>query len=299
MTGKKIFVFTLMLLLCCNVFAGTKRALLVFVGDYPEQSGWHELASANDKNIVLEMLDRCGFKQSDIICLVDADATYSGILNQFATLEKSCRPGDQIYVHFCCHGQEITDLNGDEALSDSNDRYDEAIVPYDACIAYGWKGYTGEHHLTDDMLNSTLNLIAKKIGRNGCLLVVNDACHSGGIERDEEPDSLTSFRGTWEAFELPLAADRNVTAVQQEVNWISISACKSFQTNWECCIDGKMYGRLSYAMSRCFRNGMTSNSLSDALKKEYRVLPMPKGKVQSIQMVIPDRLKHKRMFADE
>ena len=289
-----------MLLLYCNVFAvGTKKALVVFIGDYPEQSGWHKLASENDKIIVTNMLGACGFKQSDILCLIDADATYKGITDKLVILEESCKPGDQIYVHFSCHGQEITDLDGDEALSDPNDRYDEAIVPYDAGISYGRNGYFGEHHLTDDMLNSIFSRIAKKVGRNGCLLVVNDACHSGGIERDEEPDSLPPFRGAWEAFELPLTAGRDLAAVQQDINWISISACKSFQTNWECCIDGKMYGRLSYAMSRCFRNGMTPDSLSDALKKEYDRLPMPKGKVQSIQMVIPDRLKHKRMFADE
>ena len=299
MWGKKIQALILMILLCCNVFAGTKKALVVIVGDYPEQSGCNRLASANDKIVVMDMLERCGFKQSDITCLLDADATFSGILDQFAVLEKSCLPGDQIYVHFSCHGQEITDLDGDEALADSNDRYDEAIVPYDAGISYGWNGYVGEHHLTDDMLNPILNRIAKKIGRNGCLLVVNDACHGGGIERDEEPDSLPPFRGAWEAFELPLTAGQKATAVQQEINWISISACKSFQTNWECCIDGKMYGRLSYAMSRCFRNGMTPDSLADALKKEYAVLPMPEGKVQSIQVVIPDKLKRKRMFPDE
>lgn len=288
-----------MLLLCCNVFAGSKKALVIFIGDYPEQSGWNKLAAQNDRAVVMDMLCKSGFTESNITCLMDAEATYKGIIDKLAALEESCKSGEQIYVHFSCHGQEITDLDGDEALTEPNDKYDEAIVPYDADIAYGWNGYTGKHHLTDDVLNSIFNRIITKIGRNGCLLVVNDACHSGGIERDEDPDLLPSYRGAWEAFELPLTDGRDATAVRQDINWISISACKSFQTNWECCIDGRMYGRLSYAMSKCFRNGITPDSLYDALKKEYEVLPMPKGKVQSIQMVIPDKLKHKRMFADE
>ena len=306
MNSRKFFTLIVLAVIVVNSafcrgfssFAGTRRALVVCIGDYPPQSGWNRLSSGNDKDIILSMLDRCGFRKDNVICLTDADATYSGIIGKLADLEKSCEPGDRIYIHFSCHGQEITDLDGDESLSDPNDRYDEAIVPYDACIAYNWKGYTGERHLTDDVLNRIFHRIADRIGKNGCLLVVNDACHSGGIERDEEPDSLPPFRGALGAFELP-AEGRSGNPELREVTWISINACKSFQTNWECTVDGKMYGRLSYAMSKCFRNGITPDLLAEALKAEYGVLPMPKGKFQSIQMVIPDKLKRKKMFADE
>lgn len=275
--------------------AMTRRALTVFIGEYPEESGWNRTAADNDKAPVLKMLEDNGFLSSDIICLTDRDATFKGITAALEHLTADCKPGDQVYVHFSCHGQQITDLDGDEALTDPKDRYDEAIVPYDACIAYGWNGYRGENHLTDDVLNRHFNLICRKIGKKGCLLVVTDACHSGGIERGEDDDAVPPYRGTFDAFELPFTALPEKPEIHP-VTWISISACKDFQTNFEVNAGGTMHGRLSYAMTRCFHAGMTAAQLAGTLKKEYDELPMPPGKTQTPAFHIPEKMDGKILF---
>lgn len=160
-----------------------RKALTVFIGNYPEDSGWNMIHAGNDRELILGMLHRMGFKSEDIICLEDSEATCRGILSALGRLESMLEKGDEVYVHFSCHGQQITDQDGDEALLNPGDRYDEAIVPYDAYIKYGMNGYKGENHLIDDVLNRHFSSITDKIGSKGRLLVVNDACHSGGIER--------------------------------------------------------------------------------------------------------------------
>jgi hypothetical protein len=82
-------------------------------------------------------------------------------------------------------------VNKDEALVDSRDKYDEALVPYDACVSYGWNGYKGEKHLLDDTLNEWLNKIATKVGKDGCVILVADACHSGDLEREKVINNYT------------------------------------------------------------------------------------------------------------
>ena len=295
---KRMVLILFTLLMCCNAICGTRRALLVFVGDYPSESGWNRIASQNDKRIVLRMLVDNGFRAADVTCLEEAGATYDAIISAMDKFAAEARPGDQIYVHFSCHGQQITDQDGDESLVDPKDRYDEALVPYDACVSYGWNGYKGEKHLTDDVLSEYFYRIQQAVGAKGCLLVVNDACHSGGLEMDETADTLPPHRGTFDAFEQPLKG-RTAKPEARQVSWVSLSACKSFQTNYEVKVDGEMYGRLSYAMSRCFREGISADELVKAISEEYKQIPMPEGKVQTLQYVAPERSKRKAMFQND
>lgn len=294
---KRILLFLLMIGISAPAICGTKRALTVFIGNYPPESGWNRLSSENDKGIVLNMLDRLGFEKENIDCLLDEEATYDAILNAMDKLIAAAGPGDQIYVHFSCHGQQITDQDGDEALLNPKDRYDEAIVPYDAYVAYGWHGYTGDRHLRDDILNDKLALMQKAVGRRGCLLVVYDACHSGDLDRFADNSGIHPYRGTFDAFEQPYAGCDYIPRIKQ-VTWLSISACKDFQTNFEVEIDGQRYGRLSYAISRSLCRGMTYGALIAALREQYRILPMAPGKMQTLQNHAPDRMNTKRLFTD-
>ena len=67
---KKIITITLALTYISGILlAGTRQALTVFIGDYPTESGWYELASQNDKTLILNMLHSLNFDQKDIICL--------------------------------------------------------------------------------------------------------------------------------------------------------------------------------------------------------------------------------------
>ena len=268
---RKAIVTVLCIFLYSILNAENRYALTVFISEYPEESGWNHINSSNDKKVIIPMLNKLGYMNSDIICLDDEGATYSNIIKAFESLAAKASKGDKIYVHFSCHGQQITDLNGDESFVNPKDKYDEALVPYDAYVAYGWNGYKGQNHLLDDTLYEWLNTISSKVGKDGSLIFIADACHSGG---------------TFDRFELPLQKVKKSDA-REEVSWTSISACKDFQTNFECEYEGVRYGRLSLAVSRCMKPGLNVSELIEALKEEYANMPLPKGKAQTLEVDSP------------
>ena len=278
-----------------------KRALTIFVGDYPTTtSGWSQIHSSNDKTIILETLKRIGFQKDNIVCLEDSKATYAAITKAFKELIQTCQTGDEVYVHFSGHGQLITDMDGDEILRKNRDRYDESFIPYDAYIAYNWNGYMGERHLVDDELSDYLREIERKIGKKGYLMVVVDACHSGDIQRIYTEEEEPQFeRGSGDRFDIPPAA-RTCQTLPPEPDCIIITACQSFESNHECKVNGLWYGRLSYAVSKAWKPGMTQKSLQDALSEQFRFLaktsPLPLGRTQNPVFVESRRYSNRKLF---
>ncbi len=162
-----------------------KLALIVAISNYAPSTGWNKLNTDNDVILIREALKRQGFKEENIRILRDKEATKPGILNaiQQQLIEKA-KPGDVCVFHFSGHGEQVFDDNGDEA-----DGYDEALVTYDAPMEYQ-PGV--EKHLRDDEFGLKLEEIRKKLGSDGNLLVIVDACHSGTSTRS----GLGNYRGT-------------------------------------------------------------------------------------------------------
>ena len=227
------------LLLCMSINASaTRRALVIGIGPYPESSGWAKINGDKDVPTVVSMLQQKDFKRSDIITLVNEQATAEAIRNAFATLIQQSQKRDFVYIHFSGHGQRITDTNGDEAGG-----FDEAWVPYDAPLSYKAAegfifkrgGYSGQNHLIDDELNEFLHSLRQKVGDEGKIIVVADACHSGGSTRgglkdDDEEEPVV--RGVRDDFIIP-AGVRTAPVGGHPITWIFISACKSNQCNYE------------------------------------------------------------------
>ena len=285
-----------------------KKAFTVFIGDYPgvEVSGWTKIHAGNDKLIVMETLHKNGFHDDEIITLEDSYATYQSITQALSAFVKTCLPGDEIYIHFSCHGQWITDVDGDEKLRNPRDRYDESIIPYDAQVACNWRGsgYMGENHLIDDELNRFFSDIEKKIGKKGCLLVIIDACHSGDSQRlytnDEGTDEYSQYRGSKEAFDLPLNG-RARSFHYEDIDCLYITACQDFESNYECTVNGVTYGRLSYAISKAWKSGMNQDSIREAVEREYDSLavlsPLPKKDLtQRPTFVLPKKYSGRKLF---
>ena len=155
-------------------------------------------------------------------------------------LAKKASLDDVVYIHFSGHGQQITDLDGDEP-----DGYDEAWIPYDACKDYSGK-YQGQNHIVDDELFDFLNQLRTKVGDKGKIIVVSDACHSGSGSRGDEDEDVV--RGVQERFEVP--AERNAGSVKRESTaWLFVSACKAYQNNFEYRDNqGNYHGMLSYLL---------------------------------------------------
>lgn len=222
--------------------AQERRALLVGIGEYPAESEWTLVHGDNDVRIIREFLLGQGVKAECIETVTNEEATKKGILSALERLAKTVGKGDVVYIHFSGHGQQVTDLDGDE-----EDGSDEAWVPYDARKKYVSRVYEGENHIIDDELNAYLKKLRAKVGPKGRITVVSDACHSGSGSRGLGDDEY--FRGTDEKFILPAGAAR-WSGRSNTVEWLFIGACKSYQTNYECkASDGQFYGCLSYVIA--------------------------------------------------
>ena len=230
-------------LVTLNAWGQSRHALLIGIGDYPEDSGWNTIHGNNDVSIIKEALLRQGFSSDEVLQLTDSEATKEGILISFDKLSERCKAGDVVYLHFSGHGQQITDLNGDE-----EDGFDEAWIPYDARKLYSPGEYEGENHLTDDELNTLFTKLRVRVGSRGKIIVVADACHSGSGSRGL-PDEDVFIRGTGDKFIIPRQGS-NVIKKPASTEWLFIAACKPYQSNYEYRSPaGEYYGVLSYVIS--------------------------------------------------
>lgn len=144
-----------------------KRALVIGVGTYGEDSEWSETHGNNDANAMEKSIQTIGFNNATI--LVNNQANKTSILTQLTVLYDSCRKGDIVLLYFAGHGQLIADYNGDEL-----DGYDESLVLYGAPKSYDAL-YNNEHHLLDDELSEIINQFRIKLGDEGEFILIVDA----------------------------------------------------------------------------------------------------------------------------
>lgn len=250
---KRCFVI-LLLLASISTTAQNRYALLIGIGNYPLDSGWNSIHGDNDVSIIKTLLLEQGFIEDNIIVLKNAEATKSGILSAMDRLRDNAQSGDVVYIQFSGHGQQVTDLNGDE-----EDHFDEAWIPYDAKKKYVVGEYEGQNHILDDELNKYLNGLRSKVGIRGKIVLVADACHSGSGSRGLGDDDDVYVRGTDEKFIIP-GGGANIMRKEEPVYWLYVGACKPYQTNYEYkTADGVFYGSLSYVIANGNSNLVTSD----------------------------------------
>ncbi len=127
MTGKKIIYCILILLSCCILtHAQNKRALLIGISQYGNNTGWKNIHGANDVDLMKSVLNGFSIRE-----LKNANATYDNIIKELNYLSKKTKEGDIVYIHFSGHGQPFEDINGDE-----QDGWDESFAPFDAHLYY-------------------------------------------------------------------------------------------------------------------------------------------------------------------
>ena len=239
---KRILTFYLIIFSTFVASAQNKLALLIGIGEYPQESGWSTIHGDNDVAIIKDLLVGQDFKEHNICELTNSAATKVGIMSALESILQKAKQGDVVYIHFSGHGQQVTDLDGDE-----DDHYDEAWIPYDARKKYEADVYEGENHIIDDELNSYLNRLRAKVGVQGKIIVVADACHSGSGSRGIS-DEEVFVRGTSEKFEIPVKK-LNIVRKEAPVHWLYVGACKPYQTNYEFkSNNGTYYGSLSYVI---------------------------------------------------
>jgi hypothetical protein len=268
---QRILLFIVVIIFSSKmIIASEKRALLVAIGKYPATSGWNDLSSVNDAELMKGVLLQQGFKISNINLLKDEKATHKNILKALDQMIAQSSLGDVLVFHFSGHGQQITDLNDDEL-----DCYDEALIPYDAPLKPS-NQYGGENHIIDDALNKYLLLLRKKVGAKGDVVFLLDACHSGTATRSANEKSI--FRGTTIPFELP---KKSSTKLGQDVSsfseqpimsnpsvenlspFVVISASGQSELNMEIKDgNGKGYGPLTLAVGKVLSTNSSNLSYS-------------------------------------
>ena len=246
-----------------QINAQAKRALVIGLGEQQDKS-WAKIHGDNDVMYVRAMLEHAGY--SEIDTLVNKQATKEGIVAAFQNLANKCDNGDMVYIHFSGHGQQVTDVDGDE-----EDGWDEAWIPYNAYFRYDEQKYRGENHLIDDEINVLLTNIKGKIGCTGAMLVVIDACHSAnatsGIDTDGE------VRGARDRFVIPINGKGH--AEKSPEQWLTLSACeKSYQQ----CKELKMpqVGCLTYALCHIAEStDVTRNAIVSFVHKSISTKQTP------------------------
>lgn len=250
---------------CQVINAETKRALLIGISDYgnemEDHNKWANISGANDVLLLSPLFSEHGYT---VTSLVDSQATHANITNALMELAKESKKGDVVYIHFSMHGQPFEDLNGDE-----DDGWDEALIPVDAEMLYAEGVYEGKNHLLDDELEVYFNDIRSKLGSEGQLLVILDACHSGTASRGDDDH----IRGTKEGFTRSgkdYTPDRTqetndyftVASTKGQSPVTFIEACRSYQVNREVrdVETNTWYGSLSFYIAKSMKDNKTVGS---------------------------------------
>lgn len=265
-TTKLIITVVIIVLFGCqSLTAETKRALLVGISDYgnakEDPNKWANISGANDIMLLSPLLSEHGYT---VTSLVDSQATHAGITKALEKLAKESKKGDLVYIHFSMHGQPFEDLNGDE-----EDGWDEALIPVDAEMLYTEGVYEGQNHLLDDELEVYFNNIRCKLGPDGQLLVILDACHSGTASRGDD-DHIRGTRVGFTRSGKDYTPDRTqetndyftVASAKGQSPVTFIEACRSYQVNREVrdVETNTWYGSLSFYIAQSMKDNKTVGS---------------------------------------
>lgn len=232
------------------------KALLIGI-NYPG-SQYELQGCVNDaltmKDIVINNL---GFAPSDVVTLLDSQATTQAILDKLHWLIDGAQPGDRLFLHYSGHGSQIPDDDDTDAEAD---RLDEIICPVD--IDWDTK------IIKDDKLRKLFDSVPPGVN----LTILFDCCHSGGglDQVNEHVPSLPTgsrsirkdirarympmpekFKARTRALPIPNRPTRQERTVQ-EVGML-ICAARDFQTAADASFGGKPMGAATYYMSNILK----------------------------------------------
>ncbi len=167
-----------------------QRYVVAFgVGVQEAGSGFRSIpACTNDaREFVQLMKSRYG---ADATLLLDQEVTALSVKKTLSDVARKTQPKDEVIVFWSGHGDQVVDVSEDEA-----DGLDELLVPWN-----GNKGDVAGTMILDDMLGRWIQEFA------GCeVLVILDACHSGGQARNEKS---ISWAGDFNRFTKDITEDQ-------------------------------------------------------------------------------------------
>lgn len=244
--GRLICLISTLVALSFNIGIAERIGLIVAIGQYEKAgNGYTNLSSLRDVILLDSVLKLKKFDK--IIILRDEQATKSGIVSAIRSITSSVKRGDVVFIHFSCHGILIADENGRYA--------EECLVTWDSPfhLKPGTQ-YKGERHLTYTELKQLRNTLRQKLGPNGDVLMLFDACHSGGLTRGRDRirgvASSLKIQG-WRAFSNQrFGSSPMEDSLDSGSPYVAISACKTEQSNHETSDGQHACGSLSLVFTK-------------------------------------------------
>ena len=272
---SRLTLISICLLFAIQLFA-EKHALIIAVGDYPQEGYWPDISSRNDVHHIKSALLKLGWNEENISSIYDASATKAGITEQLNLLQSKVKEGDIVFIHYSGHGQQVADDNGDEL-----DNLDEAIVPYDSPMIFTEGVYEGERLIRDDQIGEQTQKIRKVCGPTGQLILILDSCHSGTGTR-----GMGKVRGTDHIMAAAnfttnkISSEKTIGLASDDSEGLapmaSFYGASPRELNYETLDQqSKPVGSLSYAMASVLANMKdiyTFQELFDRIKLKMKVL---------------------------
>lgn len=162
------------------------------------------LNDARDVASVLKSTDYCGYKPQNVHLLLDGDATLERIRTALASVAEMSGPDDTVVIFFSGHGARL----GDPADPES------ALLPVEC------NGETlGATSLSEAEFSAALRRFAVQR-----LLVLIDACHSGGTG---------SFKGSWAAGLPDLGySEKSLDRLAEGTGRVLIASSRPSEKSW-------------------------------------------------------------------
>jgi len=183
----------------------TRHALIVGVGQYLADPARPVPALAgvpHDMRSALAMARQLQVPTDNITLLRDGAATRDNVQQALAELATRVQPGDRVFVYWSGHGSRYFDPAEGGCV--------ETLVPHD---------------LKDISNRQFAQWLQPVAGKAEKLMVVYDACHSGGVGAASKPGGATPSRGlaaTW--------APKSATASEAACNQPSNMRTRSFDS---------------------------------------------------------------------
>lgn len=207
----KVVVIAFISLVAVSAASAKGKKYGLFVGINAYTGGISPLKGCvNDATKMREaMVGKFGFQMADTTLLTDAAATRDGILTNLKKYQTLAGVGDILVVHYSGHGtlfpdayseeqdetkliyMEAPDEKGVMEVIYERDKYDSAIVPYDARSKTSGKPW--RNLILDDELYAIFGAITRKGAQ---VVLISDSCHSGSVDRaktteDAQPRAQT------------------------------------------------------------------------------------------------------------
>ncbi|MEM9218958.1 MAG: caspase family protein [Cyanobacteria bacterium P01_F01_bin.150] len=182
-----------------------KRALLVGINDYPQESRFTDLKGCLKDVEMQEQLLRHRFGFTDIETLLNEEATRDNILHCFKEfLIEPCRDEDVIVFHFSGHGRQVLDPDGGvfSLTEGETEPLNSTIVPADDDSALS------QDKVVSDIMGRTLFLLTSAL-KTPNVTIILDSCYSGGGVRGNTRvrSAADDFRRTFELRARPEVLD--------------------------------------------------------------------------------------------